>query len=359
MFRRLLLFGFGAFLSLFFLAYLSPENKLKNTFYAYLNYFDSDKRIIGQLLLSKEFNYLVSNEEDINLFLKDCWVNHDLSDKESYPQQFVLENIMPERLEASIYYCLDSLTANKVSLMIQQIEDSSILNINSYHKKMLDSINADRIEAIIYYCKDTLISKKIINIYDTLNNSTFSYIDTFKNEILNIFNNKSLTIKHSKFLVGENKYIDYINPSVKSLQEIRDLDGKSILIDVRNYLTKDSLEIEYGKFTRGDNQYIDNISWKEGSFESVKLNNGGYVLIQVHNVFKEQSWRVHSLFYDNEIIKEQGEDRIKTITNFIKIEKGVSLSSKSYKSSYVVVALVLSIMFIVIYFIRKNIIRKI
>ena len=38
-------------------------------------------------------------------------------------------------------------------------------------------------------------------------------------------------------------------------------------------------------------------------------------------------------FYDNEIIKEQGEDRIKTITNFVKIEKGVILSSKSYKSS--------------------------
>ena len=91
---------------------------------------------------------------------------------------------------------------------------------------MLDSINANRIEAIIYYCKDTLISKKIINIYDTLNNSTFSNIDTFKNEISNIFTNKSLTIKHSKFLVGENKYIDYINPSVKSLQEVRDLEGK-------------------------------------------------------------------------------------------------------------------------------------
>ena len=67
---------------------------------------------------------------------------------------------------------------------------------------------------------------------------------------------------------------------------------------------------------------------------------------------------MHSLFYDNEIIQEQGEDRIKTITNFVKIEKGVSLSSKSYKSSYVVVVLVLSIMFIVIYFIRKKI-RKI
>jgi len=262
MFRRLLLFGFGAFLSLFFLAYLSPENKLKNTFYAYLNYFDSDKRIIGQLLLSKEFNYLASNEDDINLFLKDSWVNHNLSDKKSYPQKFVLENIMPERLEASIYYCLDSLTANKVSLIIQQVEDSSMLNINSFHKNMLDS------------------------------------------------------------------------------------------------LTKDSLEIQYNKFIKGDNKYIDNIVWKEGAFETIKLINGGYVLIQVHNFFKEQSWRVHCLFYDKEIIKEQGEDRIKTVTNFVKIEKGVSLSSKSYKSSFVVVAFVLSIMFIVIYFIRKKIIRR-
>ena len=49
MYRRLLLFGFGALISMFFLS-LGPENRLKNTFYAYLDYFDIDKRVITHLI---------------------------------------------------------------------------------------------------------------------------------------------------------------------------------------------------------------------------------------------------------------------------------------------------------------------
>ena len=46
--RRLLFFGFGALISIFFLS-LGPENRLKDTFYAYIDYFDMDKRVISHL----------------------------------------------------------------------------------------------------------------------------------------------------------------------------------------------------------------------------------------------------------------------------------------------------------------------
>lgn len=275
MVRRISLFSFGAFLSLFFLAYLSPENKLKNTFYAYLNYFDSDKRIVGQLVLSKEFNYLVSNENDISVFMQDCWVNHDLSDKESYPQKFVLENIMPERLEASIYYCIDESTARQVSL----------------------------------------------------------YLDT-NNYLLNVSQKGS----------AEDDYFYKI-----------DVFNKNLL----NKLSDEKIQIEYNKFIKGENKYIDNINWRSGVSENIMLENGGFIIIKVHNFLKKTNWRLYCHFYDNEIIKEQGGDRIMTYTDFVKLEKHITLSSKSYKSSYIVIIIVISIMLVVIYFIRKRIIRKI
>ena len=46
--RRLLFFGFGALISIFFLS-MGPENRLKKTFYAYLDYFDMNQRVISHL----------------------------------------------------------------------------------------------------------------------------------------------------------------------------------------------------------------------------------------------------------------------------------------------------------------------
>ena len=48
MIRRLVLFGFGALISIFFLS-LGPENRLKETFYAYIDYFNINKRVIYHL----------------------------------------------------------------------------------------------------------------------------------------------------------------------------------------------------------------------------------------------------------------------------------------------------------------------
>jgi hypothetical protein len=99
--RRLLFFGFGALISIFFLS-LGPENRLKDTFYAYIDYFDMDKRVISHLKnVSTTFttkaecqlgHYNITKEELLSVLDKGE-VNFDLSDEDGEPcQYYVIEN---------------------------------------------------------------------------------------------------------------------------------------------------------------------------------------------------------------------------------------------------------------------------
>ena len=58
--RRFLFFGIGALISIIFLS-LGPENRLKKTFYDYIDYFNMDKRVIYHLEndSSKPFVFLM------------------------------------------------------------------------------------------------------------------------------------------------------------------------------------------------------------------------------------------------------------------------------------------------------------
>ena len=110
--RRLLFFGFGALISIFFLS-MGPENRLKDTFYAYMDYFDMDKRAITHLYpnttdtdgnviaIATDFTtqaecqlvYYDMTKEDVLTVLEDGEVNFDLSDEDGEPcQYFVIEN---------------------------------------------------------------------------------------------------------------------------------------------------------------------------------------------------------------------------------------------------------------------------
>ena len=101
--RRLLLFGFGAFVSIIFLS-LGPENRLSNTFYAYLDYFDMDKRVISHLKNDSttfsiksecQLVYYDLTKESLLAVLDDGQVNFDLSEEDSEPcQYFFIENII-------------------------------------------------------------------------------------------------------------------------------------------------------------------------------------------------------------------------------------------------------------------------
>ena len=110
--RRLLFFGFGVLISIFFLS-MGPENRLKKTFYAYLDYFDMNQRVITHLypnttdekgnliLIDPEFStqvecqlvYYNLTKKDLLSVLEDGEVNFELSDEDGEPcQYYVIEN---------------------------------------------------------------------------------------------------------------------------------------------------------------------------------------------------------------------------------------------------------------------------
>ena len=99
--RRFLFFGFGALISIFFLS-MGPENRLKDTFYAYMDYFDMDKRVITHLVNDSttftikaecQLVYYNISKPDLLLVLEDGEVNFDLSNPDGEPcQQYIVEN---------------------------------------------------------------------------------------------------------------------------------------------------------------------------------------------------------------------------------------------------------------------------
>ena len=94
MLRRLKFFASGALISILVLS-MGPENRLKDTFYSYVDYFNPEKRVISQLSISDSIvGVLEISVEELQNILQCVLVNHDLSDKDSYPQKFVLDNFI-------------------------------------------------------------------------------------------------------------------------------------------------------------------------------------------------------------------------------------------------------------------------
>jgi hypothetical protein len=99
--RRFLFFGIGAFISIFFLS-MGPENRLKTTLYAYLDYFNMDKRVITHLVNQNtkfsniaecQLVYYNISKADVLLVLQDGEVDFDLSNPKGEPcQQYVVNN---------------------------------------------------------------------------------------------------------------------------------------------------------------------------------------------------------------------------------------------------------------------------
>ena len=94
MLRRLMFFGVGALISIIVLSI--GDNRVKDTFVAYINYFNPEKRVINQFLFADHKIYLDSNSNrsEIDLFLNKAWVNNEMTNKDSYPQVYVLDNVV-------------------------------------------------------------------------------------------------------------------------------------------------------------------------------------------------------------------------------------------------------------------------
>ena len=127
MLRRLILFGFGALISIFFLS-LGPENRLKTTFYAYIDYFSLDKRVINHLY-SDSTSFSLKSECQLVYFdltkpkllavLDGGEVNFSKSEKNREPcQLYLIENKIEDKdFEVLFEYCYTE-------------QSVSVLNIN-------------------------------------------------------------------------------------------------------------------------------------------------------------------------------------------------------------------------------------
>ena len=133
MIKRIVLFGFGALISIFFLS-LGPENRLKNTFYAYIDYFNINKRVIYHL--KKDHPFFSTTAECQLIFfdidksyvlsvLDGGEVNFSKSNKKQEPcQLYLIENqIKEDFFEVMFEYCSKT---KKVTVMNISLNNSEV-----------------------------------------------------------------------------------------------------------------------------------------------------------------------------------------------------------------------------------------
>ena len=110
-----MLFGFGALISIFFLS-LGPENRLKKTFYAYIDYFNVNKRVIYHLYSDSthftaksecQLVYYSLDKSTLLNVLDGGKVNFSKSEKDKKPCQiYMIENtINTKNFEVLFEYC--------------------------------------------------------------------------------------------------------------------------------------------------------------------------------------------------------------------------------------------------------------
>tara|TARA_B100001029_G_C14937229_1_gene381124 strand:- start:218 stop:733 length:516 start_codon:yes stop_codon:yes gene_type:complete len=143
MLRRLKFFAVGALFSIIFLS-LGPENRLKSTFEAYIDYFNDGERVIGQMLLSDSTNFFTFDKDKITDFYKGAWVNWKMTKKEEYPQVYVLDNsVNSVKKRLTLYFYnneikkLDGDVKRYTRLDIQNFEEVEILSKRSYKNYQL------------------------------------------------------------------------------------------------------------------------------------------------------------------------------------------------------------------------------
>tara|TARA_B100000767_G_scaffold235862_1_gene229330 strand:- start:287 stop:700 length:414 start_codon:yes stop_codon:yes gene_type:complete len=137
MFKRFVLFGFGVIISIFFLS-LGPENRMKKTFYAYVDYFSINKRVITHLYSDNtiftnisecQLVYFGLTKENLLSVLDGGTVNFSKSDKKKSPcQLFLIENIVDSKVYEVLFKYCDVM--EEVSVMNINIQDQPSVCVN-------------------------------------------------------------------------------------------------------------------------------------------------------------------------------------------------------------------------------------
>ncbi len=129
MLRRLKFFLIGSLISIIFLS-MGPENRLKDTFYAYVDYFNPEKRVISQFIISDSILiYPDISQQELQTIYQGSWVNDDLSDKDSYPQKFVLDNLVDDENLRIVVKFFDSEEKKDSSGVLKRYTKSEIISL--------------------------------------------------------------------------------------------------------------------------------------------------------------------------------------------------------------------------------------
>ena len=131
--RRFLFFGLGALISIIFLS-RGPQNRMKKTFYAYIDYFSLDKRVIyhlendGTTFSTKaecQLVYYSLSKDDLLEVLEGGEVNFEKSQTEKIPcQYYVVENMINEmELSVTFEFCDKANTVKVMSFTAKTEEE--------------------------------------------------------------------------------------------------------------------------------------------------------------------------------------------------------------------------------------------
>ena len=133
-YRRFSLFFFGSFLGIFLLSF-GPDNRLKQHFIAYLDYFDMNKRVIYHLKNSKtifssqaecQLIYHDLNKDQIMKLLDGGKVDFKRSIKNPNPCQlfFVTNRLLDNNLTVAFELC--QIVEKTTTVLYFQINDESV-----------------------------------------------------------------------------------------------------------------------------------------------------------------------------------------------------------------------------------------
>ena len=129
MLRRLKFFLIGSLISIIFLS-MGPENRLKDTFYAYVDYFNPEKRVISQFIISDSILIFPKiSQQELQSIYQGSWVNNSPSDKDSYPQKFVLDNLVDDENLRIVVKFFDSEEKKDSSGVLKRYTKSEIISL--------------------------------------------------------------------------------------------------------------------------------------------------------------------------------------------------------------------------------------
>lgn len=133
--KRFLLFGIGFVLGIMLLISGGGGSRLKSTFFAYLDYFNMDKRVITHLKNDNtkftdkadcQLAYYHLTREELLSVLQNGEVNFDRSDKKAKPcQYYVVENnVKSLHLSVTFEFCPKEESVRVMNLSVEGKEDS-------------------------------------------------------------------------------------------------------------------------------------------------------------------------------------------------------------------------------------------